>query len=96
MRKSDRKKQLELEKHNYALEKKTFDTQLNHEKDLIAARLYDEMAVTAQDLAEKEARELHEQQTSAILSTKLDEIMSKSDPMDFSYEQVLMIFKNYQ
>ena len=62
---------------------KAFDTQLQYEKDLIEARMRDELARrTAVELAEKEEEKLEDLEKHSILANKLDEIMSKSDPMD--------------
>ena len=77
------KKQLELDKHEYELKKKTLETQLQYEKDLIEARMRDELARrAAQELAEKEFLNLEEDRKQEILGDKLDEVMSKTDPLD--------------
>ena len=77
------KKQLELDKHEYEMKVKAFDTQLQYEKDLIEARMRDELARrTAVEIAEREEEKLEDLEKHSILANKLDEIMSKTDPMD--------------
>ena len=77
------KKQLELDKYEYELKKKTLETQLQYEKDLIEARMRDELARrTTQELAEKELKEIEEDKVQEVMGDRLDEVMSKTDPLD--------------